>query len=175
MANIFNILVSVEVDSIVSSGSYSTEESDAPIVDSKYIHMLTHGGTKVIDSGGERLSLEHVIMNDQIIWKEVSLSPYTSKYSVVLKSVVADNVTEASKYLSKSVLTIGNKMTPVITDANPIFVTPKDVDYHFWVSSVRKSLVSSVRIPFTCALDIYEDDNRIGYAKYKHTLELSLV
>ncbi|WP_237388368.1 AidA/PixA family protein [Xenorhabdus sp. Sc-CR9] len=175
MSNIINILVSMESDSIANSNSYSNIESRAPTIDSKYIHMLTYNGTNVIDNGGTKLSLKNVRKDDNIIWKEDSLSPYDSRYSVVLTAVVADNKVVASEYLFQSELVMAQKTVPIITGENPISVTPKEVDYHFWVSSIKAVPTSSVQIPFTCSFEIYEGPVRIGFGKYRHILELVTV
>ncbi|MDX7992541.1 AidA/PixA family protein [Xenorhabdus littoralis] len=174
MPNIFNILVSLEAESIASSGSYHPVESGAPIIDSKYVHILTYDGTTVIDNGGKLLSLKNVHQNNSIIWTEASLTSFASKYSVLLTSVVPDDVTSASNFLSKADLRVDKQIKPIITEANPLVVVLKEVDQHFWVSSIQRSPISSVQIPFTCVFEIYEGPNRIGFGKYKHILELSL-
>ncbi|MDC9622660.1 hypothetical protein PSI22_13705 [Xenorhabdus sp. XENO-7] len=173
MSNNFNLFVALDFDKIMAKNAFSVSKEVPKKIESSMIHMLffDEKENKLLDKGGEVLTLDNVVRGDSIYWSLIKLPSYKSYYTAVITkySKTGNN----DQFISSPRLNVGTITIPYIINDDTKVIDTAKIKNNYWSSDVRFDKDVKVQT-YKGNITLYDSDgNDFGYSYFEHKLILS--
>ncbi|MDE1482872.1 AidA/PixA family protein [Xenorhabdus bovienii] len=169
----FKLFIALDLDKIISGNHLFNSPESPKISPSNLVHMLylDEKENKLIDKGGEVLTLENVNRGDSIYWSVITLPNYKSYFTAVLEKYI--KVGKETQIISIPDLNVKTVTIPYIRNDDDREVEKSKIKNNYWVSEVRS--VGDVHSQeYQGMFSVYNNEGtRLGYSNFTHRLILN--